>query len=172
MNERLGQITAQGNPLTLLGDEVKVGDAAPDFSATANDMTQVEFSSFRGKTVIISAVPSLDTSVCSAQTHKFSEAAINFGPDVVVLTISMDLPFAQSRWCEANGVTNVQTVSDFKERTFGPAYGVLIKELKLIARSVFIVDKEGIIRYIQIVKEVTTEPDYDDVLRALELVTQ
>ena len=171
MNERLGQITAQGNPLTLLGDEVKIGDKAPDFSATANDMTQVEFSSLRGKTVILSVVPSLDTSVCAVQTSTFSKAAQNFGPDIVVLTISMDLPFAQSRWCEANDVTNVQTVSDYKERTFGSAYGVLIKELKLLARSVFIVDKEGIIRYIQIVKEVTTEPDYDDVLKALEQVT-
>ena len=151
-----------------MGNEVKVGDRAPEFTATGNDMSPVGLSSFRGKTVIISAVHSLDTSVCDAETRRFNEEAGKLGADVVVLTISMDLPFAQARWCAAHGITHVKTVSDYRDAAFGTAYGVLIKELKLLARCVFIVDSDGIVRYIQLVKEVATEPDYEDVLKALK----
>ena len=166
MKERTGVITMKGRPLTLVGDETKVGQPAPDFEALANDLSPVKLSSFRGKVCIISSVPSLDTPVCDAQTRRFNEEAEKLGDDVVVLTISMDLPFAQKRWCGAAGVENVQTLSDHREGSFGAAYGVLIKELRLLARAVFVVDKEGSVRHSQIVPEITDHPDYDAVLMA------
>ena len=166
MNERTGLVTMKGQPLTLLGDEVKVGDKAPDFEVVANDLSTVRFSSFRGKVCIISSVPSLDTSVCDTMTRRFNQEAGNLGDDVAVLTISMDLPFAQKRWCGAADVENLQTLSDHREASFGEAFGVLIKELRLLARAVFVIDKEGIIRYAEIVDELTSEPDYDAALKA------
>lgn len=168
MQERTGIITMKGNPLTLVGKEVKVGDAAPDFEVIANDMSSAKFSSFKGKVCIICSVPSLDTSVCDTETRRFNEEAGKLGSDVAVLTISMDLPFAQKRWCGSAGVENVQTLSDHREASFGKAYGVLIKELRLLARAVFVVDTDGIIRYTQIVKELTNEPDYTAVLGAVK----
>ncbi|MFZ0034566.1 MAG: thiol peroxidase [Sedimentisphaerales bacterium] len=168
MQERKGVITMKGKPLTLLGKEVRVGDASPDFEVVANDMSVVKLSSYRGKICIITSVPSLDTSVCDIETRRFNEEAGKLGSDVVVLTIGMDLPFAQKRWCGAAGVKNVQTLSDHRDASFGKAYGVLIKELRLLARAVFVVDKGGIIRYIQIVNEVATEPDYEAALGAVK----
>lgn len=168
MQERKGIITMKGNPLTLVGKEVKVGDSSPDCEVIANDMSAVRLSSYRGKICIITSVPSLDTSVCDMETRRFNEEAGNLGSGVVVLTISMDLPFAQKRWCGAAGVQNVQTLSDYRDASFGKAYGVLIKELRLLARAVFVVDKNGTIRYIQIVREVATEPDYNAVLGAVK----
>jgi thiol peroxidase len=170
MNERQGIITMRGNPLTLTGNEVKVGQTAPDFTAVDNNLAPVKFSSFRGKTCILSSVPSLDTPVCDMETRKFNEEAGRLGPDVSVLTISMDLPFAQKRWCGAAGVTKVQTLSDYRDASFGMAYGVLIKELRLLARAVFLVDKGGKIQYLELVKEVSKEPDYESVLKALKKV--
>ena len=167
MKERTGIITMRGNPLTLIGNEVKVGDVAPDFVVLDNNLSPVKFSSFRGKTCIISSVPSLDTPVCDMETGKFNEEAGRLGGDVAVLIISMDLPFAQKRWCGAAGVTKVQTLSDHRDASFGTSYGVLIKELRLLARAVFLVDRKGIIQYIQLVKEVTKEPDYEAVLNTL-----
>ena len=167
MAERKGIVTFQGNPLTLLGREVKEGERAPDFEVLGNDMAPVKVSAFRGKVCIITSVPSLDTPVCDLETHKFNDKSAGLGQDVVILTISMDLPFAQKRWCGAAGVTRVKTLSDHREAAFGLAYGVLIKELRLLARAVFVVDREGFIRYIQQVKEVTHEPDYDAVWRAV-----
>jgi thiol peroxidase len=166
MKERKGLITMKGSPLTLVGNEVKVGEPAPDFEVIANDMSSVKLSSFKGKVCIICSVPSLDTSVCDMETHRFNEEAGKLGSDVVVLTISMDLPFAQKRWCGAAGVKNVQTLSDHRDASFGKAYGVLIKELRLLARAVFVLDRDGIIRYIQIVDELTNEPDYETALDA------
>ena len=166
MNGRAGLVAMKGQPLTLLGDEVKVGDKAPDFEVVANDLSTARFSSFRGKVCIISSVPSLDTSVCDTMTRRFNQEAGNLGEDVVVLTISMDLPFAQKRWCGAADVKNLQTLSDHRQASFGKAFGVLIKELRLLARAVFVIDKEGIIRYTEIVDELTNEPDYDAALRA------
>ena len=168
MKERTGMITMKGNPLTLMGDEVKVGEMAPDFVVLDNNLSPVKFSSFRGKTCILSSVPSLDTPVCDMETRKFNEEAGRLGPDVAILTVSMDLPFAQKRWCAAAGVDKVQTLSDHRDASFGTSYGVLIKELRLLARAVFLVDRKGILQYIQLVKEVTKEPDYEAVLNALK----
>jgi thiol peroxidase len=166
MEERSGAITMRGNPLTLLGKKLTVGDKAPDFELLANDLSPVKLSSFRGKVCILSSVPSLDTPVCDMETRRFNEEAGSLGEDVVILTISMDLPFAQKRWCGAAGVDKVTTLSDHREAAFGEAYGILIKELRLLARAVFVVDREGKIQYIQLVKEVAEEPDYDAVLEA------
>jgi thiol peroxidase len=168
MKERMGMVTMKGNPLTLVGNEVRVGDATPDFEVLSNDLTPVRFSSFRGKVCIVSSVPSLDTPVCDTETRRFNDEAGRLNPDVVLLTISMDLPFAQKRWCGAAGVTRVQTLSDHRDASFGTAYGVLIKELRLLARAVFVVDRNGTIQYVQLVKEITQEPDYDAVLAAVK----
>jgi len=167
MKERTGMITMRGNPLTLVGNEVKVGEAAPDFTVFDNTLSAVTFSSFRGKTCILSSVPSLDTPVCDTETKRFNEEAGRLGPDVSILTISMDLPFAQKRWCAASGVNKVQTLSDHRDAAFGTAYGVLIKELRLLARAIFVVDRKGTLQYIQLVKEVAKEPDYEAVLNAV-----
>jgi len=168
MNEREGIITMKGNPLTLLGPELKVGEAAPDFEVTANDLSPVSLSEFKGKVCVITTVPSLDTSVCDTMTRTFNEKATQPGDDVVVLAVSMDLPFAQKRWCGAANVENVHTLSDHKEASFGRAYGVLIKELRLLSRAVFVVDREGIIRYIEMVGELTNEPDYEAALNVVK----
>lgn len=171
MKERTGIVTIKGNPLTLIGNELKVGETAPDFTVLDHDLAPVQFSSFRGKLCILSSVPSLDTPVCDLETRKFNEEAARLGPEVVILTISMDLPFAQKRWCAASGVDRVRTFSDHRDASFGTSYGVLIKELRLLARAVFLVDRQGMIQYIQIVKEVTSEPDYVAVLNALKKLT-
>ena len=168
MGERANAITMKGNPLTLVGNEVKVGQAAPDFVVLDNGLSPVKLSSFRGKTCILVSVPSLDTPVCDMESRRFNEEAGRLGSDVAILIISMDLPFAQKRWCGAAGVSNVQTLSDHRDAFFGNSFGVLIKELRLLARAVFIVDKKGILRYTQLVKEVTKEPDYQEVLDALK----
>ena len=161
------KITFQGNPLTLVGNQLKVGDLAPDFEVLANDLSPVKLSDFHGEICVISVVPSLDTPVCDIQTRRFNEEAAALGNDVVVLTVSMDLPFAQQRWCGAAGIENVQTLSDHRNAEFGKAFGVLIEELRLLARAVFIVDASGIIRYKQVVEELTNEPDYDAVIKAV-----
>jgi thiol peroxidase len=168
MEERTGIVTMKGKPVTLLGPAVKVGQKAPDFEVVANDLSTVKLSSFAGKTCIIVSVQSLDTSVCDMETRKFNEKAGQLGSDVLVLTISMDLPFAQRRWCGAAGIKNVQTLSDHREASFGKAYGVLIKDLRLLARAVFVVDNKGVVRYVQIVPEIATEPDYDAAMKAVK----
>jgi thiol peroxidase len=171
MAERPGVITMKGNLLTLVGQEVYEGDQAPDFEVVANDLSPFKFSSLRGKVVIVSSVPSLDTPTCNIETRWFNEEAARLGPNVEILTISMDLPFAQKRWCGAAGVDRVKTYSDHRDAAFGLAYGVLIKELRLLARAVFLVDQHGVIRYTQLVKEVANEPNYDEVLQALGKLT-
>jgi len=167
MAERAGAVTFQGNPLTLLGNDVKAGDKAPAFETLDNSLTPVSLASYQGKVVILSSVPSLDTPVCDLETRRFNDEAAKLAEDVVVLTISMDLPFAQKRWCGAAGVTHVTTLSDHKDAAFGLAYGVLIKELRLLARAVFVVDRQGVVRYVERVKEITHEPDYDAALDAV-----
>jgi thiol peroxidase len=167
MKERTGIITMRGNPLTLMGKELKVGDSAPDFEVLDNDLSPFKLTSFRGKVCIISSVPSLDTPVCDMETRRFNQEAAKLSADVQILTISMDLPFAQKRWCGAAGVDKLVTLSDHRNASFGTAYGVLIKELRLLARSVFVVDREGIIKYIQMVNEISQEPDYDAILNAV-----
>ena len=168
MKEQHGLITMMGNPLTLIGNEVKVGEKAPDFTALDNALAPVQFSSYRGKICILSSVPSLDTPVCDIETRRFNEEASRLGPDILILTISMDLPFAQKRWCAAAGVNKVQTLSDHRDASFGTSFGVLIKELRLLARAVFLIDRQGTIPYIQLVKELTKEPDYEAILGALK----
>jgi thiol peroxidase len=170
MTERTGIITIHGNPLTLMGEEIKVGMPAPDIELVDNDLNPVKLSSFRGKVVILTSVPSLDTPVCDIETRRFNDEAAMLGPEVNIVTISMDLPFAQKRWCGAAGVEKVKTLSDHRQAAFGQAYGVLIKELRLLARAVFIVDGAGTLQYVQLVKEVASEPDYEQVMQALQKV--
>ncbi|UCD31619.1 MAG: thiol peroxidase [Desulfobacterales bacterium] len=167
MQEHEGIITMKGNPLTLVGSKLNVGEPAPDFEVLDNDLSAVTLSSFKDKTCVITTVPSLDTPVCNMETRRFNEEAGKLGADAVILAISMDLPFAQKRWCGAAGVDKVVTLSDHYGASFGKAYGVLIKELRLLARAVFIVDKNGTLQYIQIVGELTHEPDYIEVLASL-----
>jgi len=170
MKVRTGVVTMKGNVLTLQGNDIEAGDNAPDFEVLDNDLSTVKLSDYTGKVVIISSLPSLDTPVCDIQTRKFNEEAAKLSTDAVVLTISMDLPFAQKRWCGAAGVDNVRTLSDHRDASFATAFGVLITELRLLARAVFVVDKAGTVHYVQIVDELTNEPDYEaaiDAARAL-----
>ena len=166
MLERPGIITMKGKPLTLLGPEVKVGDPAPDFIVVANDLSDFQFSALQGVCVICS-VPSLDTPTCDIETRRFNDEAASLGAGIKLLTVSMDLPFAQKRWCGAAGVENLKTYSDHRDAAFGLAYGVLIKELRLLARAVFVVDQGGRLQHVQLVKELTNEPDYEAVLKAV-----
>lgn len=166
MQERKGAVTFLGNPLTLIGTEVRVGDRAPDVELLDNALSPVKLSSFRGKVCILTSVPSLDTPVCDTETRRFNQEASKLGGEVRVLTVSMDLPFAQKRWCGNAGVEWVQTLSDHREACFGTSYGVLIQELRLLARAIFVVDREGVVRATQLVKEISQEPDYEAVLAA------
>ena len=168
MQEHSGAITMKGNPLTLVGPQISAGDSAPDFEVLDNDLNPVKLSSYQGKICVISVVPSLDTPVCDMQTRRFNDEASKLSDDVAILTISVDLPFAQKRWCGAAGVDKVETLSDHRNVAFGEAYGVLIKELRLLARAIFVVDQRGTIQYSQLVKEVTEEPDYDAVIAAVK----
>jgi thiol peroxidase len=164
MKERIGMVTMRGNPVTLLGEEIKIGDTAPDFTVVANDLTPVSFSAFKGKVCVLSSVPSLDTPICDTSTRRFNEEAAHLGQDVAILTISMDLPFAQKRWCGATGVDAVQTLSDHRDASFGTAYGLLMKDLRLLSRAVLVVDRDGMVQYQEIVKEIAREPDYEAAL--------
>jgi thioredoxin-dependent peroxiredoxin len=164
MSERKGAVTMKGKALTLVGDELKVGYEAPEFTAINNDLSEYKFPDEEGKIYIISSVPSLDTPVCDSETRKFNDKAANLSNDVKIITISADLPFAQSRWCGVAGVDRIKTVSDHRDMSFGKAYGVMIKELRLLARAVFVIDRERIIRHIEIVHEVGDEPHYDDII--------
>lgn len=170
MKERKGIITMKGNPLTLVGEELREGDRAPDVEVLDNELAPVKLSSFKGKVLIVASVPSLDTPVCDLETRRFNQEAEALGEDVIVATISMDLPFAQKRWCGAAGVDRVMTLSDHREASFGKAYGVLIKELRLLARAIFVIDREGVIKDIQIVKEITEEPDYETLLAGVKRI--
>jgi len=166
--ERTGAATFKGNPITLIGPQLKVGDAAPDFTVSKNLLEDASLKDFAGKIKLISVVPSLDTGVCDAQTRRFNEEAAGLGDDVVVLTISADLPFAQARWCGAAGVDRVITLSDYKSRSFGEAYGVLIKEFQLDMRSIFVVDKEDKIAYVEYLGEMTEHPNYEAAVDAVK----
>lgn len=161
-------VTMKGNPVTLLGNNVEVGDSAPDCTLAANDLSAFTLSSLKGKKVILSVVPSLDTPICDLQTKRFNQEAAGLGDDVAVLTISMDLPFAQKRWCGATDSVNVQTLSDHRDAAFGEQYGLLVEGLRLLARAIFVVDANGTVQYKQIVNEITEEPDYDPVISAVK----
>jgi thiol peroxidase len=164
-----GTVTLKGKPLTLSDPEIKAGQKAPDFKLLAADFAEVQLSQSRGKVRLLSVVHSLDTSVCDLQTQRFEEEAAKF-KDVVIYTISMDLPFAQARYCGTHDVKNLQTLSDHREASFGHAYGVLIEELRLLSRSVFIIDRNDIVRYVEYVPEVSQHPDYDKAIEALKEV--
>jgi thiol peroxidase len=167
---RHGAVTFKGAPLTLVGDEVKVGAPAPDFCLAyfEGGMHQVRKADLLGKPTIISVVPSLDTPVCQVQTRTFNTRLAALGDKINALTVSLDLPFAMNRFCGAESITNLKTGSDYMDRSFGEHWGVLIDELKILARAVFVLDADGVVRYAQVVKEVAEEPDYDAALSALE----
>lgn len=166
MSERKGAVTFKGNPLTLVGDAVSSGQPAPPFTLTANDLSDKSLNDYKGKIVVMATMPSLDTPVCDTEARRFNEEASNLGEDVSVLAVTMDLPFAQSRWCGAAGVNRVETLSDYKDRSFGPTYGLYIKELGLLARAVIVIDKQGRVAHHELVQEVAEEPDYDAAISA------
>ena len=163
-------VTMKGSPLTLEGLELTVGRQAPDFALAANDLSLKTIKDYAGKVLIIATVPSLDTGVCYMETRRFNNEIAALSKDIKILTVSCDLPFAQARWCGAAGVDKLETLSDYRERSFGRAYGVLIKELMLLSRAVFVVDKNGKTAYAQIVPELTDEPDYQAALDAAKAV--
>lgn len=160
-------VTFKQEPVTLVGTQIKVGDKAPDFKVLTNNLEEVTLGDYEEKVKLISVVPSVDTGVCSDQTRRFNEEADKLD-NVVVLTISMDLPFAQGRWCAANGIKKVETLSDHRDADFGEKYGVLIKELRLLARSLFVVDSNNVVQHVEYVQEVSTHPDYDSALKAAQ----
>ncbi|MNE33434.1 putative thiol peroxidase [compost metagenome] len=166
--ERASVATFKGNPITLVGPELKVGDTAPDFKLNKNLLEETTLQDYAGKIKLISVVPSLDTGVCDAQTRRFNQEAASLGEDVVILTISADLPFAQARWCGAAGVDRVITLSDYKDNSFGKAYGVLIKEFGLDHRAVCVLDKDNTIRYVEVLKEMGEHPNYDAPIEAVK----
>ncbi|KZN67345.1 thiol peroxidase [Pseudoalteromonas luteoviolacea] len=163
-----GKVMAGGKPVTLLGSGVKLGDQAPNFKVVNADFTPVSLSEFEGKAVLISVVPSLDTGICSLQTKYFNEKVASEYPEVVMLTVSTDLPFAQKRFCKQEGVDKVQTLSDSVWRNFGEQYGLLIKDMGLLSRAVFVLDKSHKVQYKQLVANLATEPDYDAAIAALK----
>ena len=165
---RHGAVTFKGNPMTLVGDEIKVGVAAPDFTLTGDGMQPIRKADLLGKPTIISVVPSLDTPVCQVQTKTFNQRLAALGDRVNALTVSLDLPFAMNRFCGAEGITAMRSGSDYMDRSFGTQWGVLIDELKILARAVFVLDAQGVVRHAEVVKEVASEPDYDAAIGALE----
>ena len=165
--EREGLVTVHGRPVVLLGCDTKVGDAAPDFRVVDAQFQPVRLSSFKGKPCLISAVPSLDTGVCALQTKRFNDEIRDLPPGVIVMTISADLPFAQKRFCEAEKVDRILVLSDHVWHEFGLSYGVLIKDMGLLARSIFVVGRNGHVAYREIVDELTNHPDYDAALAAI-----
>lgn len=152
--------------MSLVGSEVKVGDKAPAFTVLEKDLSPVSLADFAGKVKLVSVTPSLDTPVCELQAKKFNNDAQTLPADVVVINISMDLPFAIARFSSGAGIDKIRTLSDYRDASFGNAYGVLIKELRLLSRSIFVIDKADIIRYIEVVPEITNQPDYDAALAA------
>ncbi|MBI4334088.1 MAG: thiol peroxidase [Chloroflexi bacterium] len=165
--DRKDALTIKGKPYTLVGPELRAGQKAPDFNLTGIDMKQVKLSDSTGKIRLLSVVHSVDTPVCDLQTRRFEEEAARL-TDVVIYTISMDLPFAQARYCSAHSIKNLKTLSDYREASFGEAYGVLIQGMRLLSRAIFIIDGEGKVRYAQYVRELTEHPDYDKALQALK----
>ena len=165
--ERTGVVTLKGNTLTLIGPEIKVGDPAPDFRLNEGLGQVVTLNTYDGKIKIFNVIVSVDTPVCDVQTKRFSQEAGNLPDDVEVITVSMDLPFAMSRYCGNAGIDNLKNLSDYQFASFGEAYGALIKENRLLARAIFVVDKDNIVRHAEYVKEVAEEPNYD---KALEVV--
>lgn len=170
MTERKGIVTFRGNPLTLIGPDLNIGDPAPDFRLLDSDLKEYSLSDFRGQVKVVSVTPSLDTPVCDVQARRFNEEATKLGSDHVVLNVSMDLPFAIRRFCTVAGIERVVALSDHRDASFGIAYGVLIKELRLLARAVFVIDRDDSIRYREIVPEISDLPDFDAALLAVNAI--
>ncbi|MFD0716518.1 thiol peroxidase [Paenibacillus sp. GCM10027626] len=166
--ERTGVATLKGNPITLIGPALKKGDQAPDFQLSKSLVESASLKDFAGKVKLISVVPSIDTGVCDAQTRRFNEEAGKLGDNVVIITVSADLPFAQARWCGAAGVDKVVMLSDYKDNNFGKSYGVLIKELALDMRAIFVVDANDTIQYVEVLGEMTEHPNYEQALAAAQ----
>lgn len=169
--ERKNAVKMKGNPVTLLGEEIKVGQKAPAFTTLDNNLKEVASSEYDGKIRLIASVPSLDTPVCDAEIHNFNKEAAGISKDIIINFISMDLPFAQKRFCQDNNIGNVKTLSDHKDADFGLKYGVLIKELRLLARAIFVVDESNTVKYVEYVKELASHPDYNAALDALKNVS-
>lgn len=169
--ERKGEVTFKGTPMTLLGSEIKVGQKAPDFRLIDIGLNEVRLSDSKGRVRLISVVASLDTPVCDLQTQRFEQTASEFR-DVVIYTVSMDLPFAQARYCGARNISNLKTLSDHRDASFGLAYGILIKELRLLSRAIFIIDSDDTVRYVEYLKEIAQHPDYDKAITVLREVVE
>lgn len=165
--ERFGDVTFKGEPLTVLGDKVTIGAKAPDFKLLANDLSTVTLQDTAGKVRLISVVPSLDTGICDAQTRRFNQEAATLGGNVAILTVSVDLPFAQKRWCGAAGVDQVQTLSDHRDMNFALNYGTYVQELRLEQRAIFVVDAQDKITYAEYVPQIAQHPDYEAALAAV-----
>ncbi|GAA5218083.1 thiol peroxidase [Corallincola platygyrae] len=172
LTEREGLVTAGGNPMVLLGNGVNVGDQAPDFKVVDAKFKPIHLSDFKGKTVLVSVVPSIDTGVCSLQTKRFNKEVAKLPGDIVLITLSTDLPFAQKRFCEVENVDQMPVLSDAVWREFGEHYGLLIKDRGLLARAILIVDKTGKLQYQELVKEMSEHPDYDAALAAAKKIHQ
>lgn len=168
--ERPNAATFKGNPLTLLGEEVKAGQKAADFKVLAQDLTDKRLSDFKGKIKLIASVPSLDTPVCDSEIKRFNDEASKLSKDIAIIFISMDLPFAQKRFCQEFEINRVKTYSDHREADFGTKYGVLIKDLRLLARAIFIIDKDDRVAYVEYVKELGSPPNYDAAVSALKKI--
>jgi thioredoxin-dependent peroxiredoxin len=166
--ERKDIVTMKGQPLTLIGREIAIGEKAPDFKVLSTGLDEICLADFKGKIKLIASVPSLDTPVCDLQIKRFNEEAVSLSKDIMVLFISADLPFAQKRFCQAYDIKKVKTLSDHKDMSFAQAYGVLIKELRLLSRAVFVIDKQDTVKYVEYVKELTSQPAYDKALAALK----
>ena len=161
MEKRTGVVTFAGNPIALLGKEVKVGDKAPAFTLLDNGLGEKTLADYAGKVKVISVVPSLDTGVCDAQTRWFNQNVSQLGENVVVLTVSVDLPFAQKRWCGAAGIDQVETLSDHRDLSFGENYGFILEGLRLLSRGIVVIDKDDVVRYVEYVPEVTSAVNFD-----------
>lgn len=168
--ERKNSVTLKGNPVTLVGDEVKVGQKAGDFKALDHDLKDRTLGDYKGKIKLIASVPSLDTPVCDSEIKRFNDEMTKLSKDVVIIFISMDLPFAQKRFCQEFEINKIKTLSDHRDADFGIKYGVLIKELRLLARAIFLIDKDDVVRYVEYVKEVGMPPNYDLALKAVKSV--
>lgn len=166
--ERFGLIEMGSGPVTLMGNEIKLGDKAPDFTVSDKNLKDTKLSDFKEDIIVISVVPSIDTPTCDIQTRKFNKEATSLGKNVKVLTISMDLPFAQSRWCGAANVEHVVTLSDYKNSDFGMKYGLLIKEVRLLARAVLVLDKNRNVKHFELEKVVKNEPNYADAMKVVK----
>ncbi len=168
--ERNNLVKMGGTPVTLVGKPIKEGDAAPDFTVLTPEMKTVSLRDFKGKIVLISAAPSIDTPVCDLQATRFNQEAAQLPDDVQILNITVDLPFALSRYCAAKGIDKILTLSDHRELSFGNAYGVVVKEFRLLARSLFLIDRSGIVRYVELVPDIKNHPNYENALTEIKKI--